>query len=86
MPAKEMCAVDVNRVWVHIDAELLVWRAFRERTRGCVRFAAGSVEVHNDGLRLLRELLRAGDDVLLGVGIEIPLIKRTGVQRIEELR
>jgi hypothetical protein len=37
-------------------------------------------------LRLLRELLRAGDDVLLGVGIEIPLIKRTGVQRIEELR
>jgi hypothetical protein len=55
-------------------------------TRGFVRFAAGSVEVHNDGLRLLRELLRAGDDVLLGVGIEIPLIKRTGVQRIEELR
>ena len=44
------------------------------------------VEVDDDDLRPLREFLRAGDDVLLGVGIEVPFIERARVQGIEELR
>jgi hypothetical protein len=53
---------------------------------GFVRFATRSVEVDDDGPWRLRELSRAGDDVLLGVDIEVALIERARVQGIEELR
>jgi hypothetical protein len=56
------------------------------KVAGLTRVATRLIEVEQDGRRPLRELLRAGDDVLLCVGIEVPLMKRVGVERIEYLR
>jgi hypothetical protein len=46
---------------------------------GLVRLAGRSVDVYDDHARPLRQLARAGDDVLLGVAIEVSLIERARV-------
>ena len=52
-----------------------------------IRLSARLIQVDDDRVdRTIAKLTHARNDVLLGIGIEIPIVERTGIHRIEELR